>query len=119
AANKALHDGDAYGSVTDLVGRARRTASTMRERLSADFWDLLLHLEGPLITGAPTLPPEAEVVQQVESALQILSALAGLSQENMNRGAGWRFLDIGRRNAGRLNTHRFARAVPGGAAAAD
>ena len=97
----------------DLVRAARRTAASMRERLSADFWTLLLNLEGRLST-AHELLSEAEALQQVETALQILAALAGLAQENMNRGAGWRFLDMGRRIERGINTCRFTRTLAGG-----
>jgi uncharacterized alpha-E superfamily protein len=62
---------------------------------------------------------EAEVLQQVERALQILAALSGLAQENMNRGASWRFLDMGRRIERGINICRFTRALADGAATID
>jgi uncharacterized circularly permuted ATP-grasp superfamily protein/uncharacterized alpha-E superfamily protein len=111
AGNDALHDEEAWGSVVNLVRKARRTASTMRERLSADFWSLLLDLETLLANGVRNILSEAEVLEQVETALQILAALAGLSQENMNRGPGWRFLDVGRRLERGINICRFTRAL--------
>ena len=109
AAHDALHDQAAYGSVIYLVKAARRTAASMRERLSASFWTLLLDLESRLLDGAQARPSEAEALQQVQDALQITAALSGLSQENMNRGAGWRFLDMGRRIERGVNACRFAR----------
>ncbi|HEX3918277.1 MAG TPA: circularly permuted type 2 ATP-grasp protein [Caulobacteraceae bacterium] len=108
AGNAALHDAEAFGSVIGLVRRARRTASSMRERLSTDFWSLLGDLETKLRAGLATPLAEAEVLQQAEDALQTLAALSGLAQENMNRGAGWRFLDMGRRIERGLNVCRFA-----------
>jgi uncharacterized circularly permuted ATP-grasp superfamily protein/uncharacterized alpha-E superfamily protein len=119
AARHALHDDDAKGSVIHLVRAARRTAASMRERLSADFWTLLLNLENSLAAGAHSVLSEADALQQVESALQILAALAGLAQENMNRVAGWRFLDMGRRIERGINTCRFARALAHDAATID
>ncbi len=83
----------------------------MRERLSADFWTLLSSLEKELSQGAKTLLSEAEALQQAESALQILAALSGLAQENMNRVAGWRFLEMGRRSERGINTCRLARTL--------
>ena len=109
AARDTLHDQEAYGSVIYLIRAARRTAASMRERLSADFWALLLNLESELAEGAQAPLSEAEALQQVESALQILAALSGLAQENMNRGAGWRFLDMGRRIERGINTCRLTR----------
>ncbi|HEX2817217.1 MAG TPA: circularly permuted type 2 ATP-grasp protein, partial [Phenylobacterium sp.] len=111
SARDALHDQAAYGSVIYLVRGARRTAASMRERLSADFWTLLVNLESELTEGAQTPLSEAEALQQVESALQILAALAGLAQENMNRVAGWRFLDMGRRIERGINTCRITRTL--------
>jgi uncharacterized circularly permuted ATP-grasp superfamily protein/uncharacterized alpha-E superfamily protein len=119
AARDALHDQTAYGSVIYLVRAARRTAASMRERLSADFWSLLNQLEKELTEGAQSPLSEAEALQQVESALQILAALSGLAQENMNRVAGWRFLDMGRRIERGVNTCRLARTFAHDAATTD
>ena len=111
AASNALHDEGSGGAVINVVRKARRTASTMRERLSADFWALLLDLETLLAAGARNVPSEAAVLEQVEKALHILAALSGLAQENMNRGPGWRFLDMGRRLERGVNICRFTRAL--------
>ncbi len=119
SARDALHDRAAYGSVISLVRNARRTAASMRERLSADFWSLLGNLERDLAERAQTPLSEAEALQQAESALQILAALAGLVQENMNRAAGWRFLDMGRRIERGINTCRIARTFAHDAATPD
>ena len=110
-AREALHEEDGSGSVIYLVRAARRTAASMRERLSADFWTLLLNLESNLLAGADKVASEADALQQVEAALQILAALSGLAQENMNRVAGWRFLDMGRRIERGINTCRFTRVL--------
>ncbi|MGH7024669.1 MAG: circularly permuted type 2 ATP-grasp protein [Caulobacteraceae bacterium] len=117
AARSALHDEAAYGSAVNLVRKARRTASSMRERLSPDFWSLLVGLERDL--AAPGTMSEADALAQVERALQSLAALSGLAQENMNRAAGWRFLDMGRRIERGVNTCRFTRSLAGEAATLD
>ena len=109
AARSALYDEEAVGSVISLLRAARRTAAGMRERLSSDFWTLLLNLESRVSGGVKDLKSEAEALQQCEGTLHLLAALAGLAQENMNRGAGWRFLDMGRRVERGVNTSRFAR----------
>jgi len=119
AARDTLHDESAYGSVISLVRKARRTAASMRERLSADFWTLLLNLESGLSDPDRHLLSEADALQVVETALRALAALAGLAQENMNRAAGWRFLDIGRRIERGINTCRFARTLAHPAATPD
>ncbi len=105
----ALYDEAAYGSVIRLVQAARRTAATMRERLSEDFWKLLLNLEDRLKGRRQEALTEAEGLARAEGALQTLSALSGLTQENMNRVAGWRFLDMGGRIERGVNTCRMMR----------
>jgi uncharacterized alpha-E superfamily protein len=119
AARNTLHDEEAYGSVASLVRKARRTAASMRERLSADFWTLLLNLESGLLDPERHLLSEADALQVVENALQILAALSGLAQENMNRTAGWRFLDLGRRIERGINICRFTRTLAHAAATTD
>ena len=51
--------------------------------------------------------------------MRAISALSGLMHENMNRVAGWRFLDMGRRVERAINTCRFARLFAGPNATAD
>jgi uncharacterized circularly permuted ATP-grasp superfamily protein/uncharacterized alpha-E superfamily protein len=118
AAREALHDSETR-SVINLVRSARRTASSMRERLSADFWTLLRNLENLLKQRAQDLLSEAEALAQIEAALQILAALSGLAQENMNRGVGWRFLDMGRRIERGVNICNLTRALAEDAATID
>ncbi len=105
----ALHDEDAYGSVIRLVRAARRAAASMRERLSEDFWKLLQDLENRLSGRGQDQISEAEGLARTEAALQALATLSGLAQENMNRVAGWRFLDMGRRIERGVNTCRIMR----------
>jgi uncharacterized circularly permuted ATP-grasp superfamily protein/uncharacterized alpha-E superfamily protein len=105
----ALHGEAAYGSAVGLAQRARRAASSLRERLSADFWSLLLELERGLTDAKSAALTETEALSRVEAALRTLAGLSGLAQENMNRTAGWRFLDIGRRIERGINICRFTR----------
>ena len=117
AAINAVADGEAYGSVISQVRDARRTASSTRERLSADFWKLLVELESRLAFDSPG--SRAEVLDRVEAALSTLSALSGLTQDNMIRGDGWRFLDMARRVERGINTCRVMRQFAGEDATAD
>ncbi len=52
---------------------------------------------------------EAEIIDSVEDALNTIAALSGLFDENFNRGAGWRFYELGRRIERGINTCRIAR----------
>ncbi|MDG9427176.1 alpha-E domain-containing protein, partial [Streptococcus pneumoniae] len=51
---------------------------------------------------------ESQLLGRAERALSHLSALSGLSQENLNRAAGWHFVDLGRRIERAINTCDFA-----------
>ena len=88
---------------------ARAAASVIRERFSPDAWravsDLAAMIEAPLPFG----PVESAMIERVEAALRIISALSGLAQENMTQLAGWRFLELGRRIERALQTCRFVR----------
>jgi uncharacterized circularly permuted ATP-grasp superfamily protein/uncharacterized alpha-E superfamily protein len=105
---QALSDEDAYGSGLSGVRMANYAASVIRERISLDASKLLRALDIQL-TDISDLVTVADVYEAADRALQNLSALAGLEQENMNRSAGWRFLDIGLRTERAINTCRLAR----------
>jgi uncharacterized circularly permuted ATP-grasp superfamily protein/uncharacterized alpha-E superfamily protein len=108
-AASALHSEQNYGSALSLVRDARRAASFIRERLSGDTWRLLGDLDQALDLDVKILPTEAEAFERADAALRTISAISGLAQENMNRGAGWRMLEAGRRIERGINTCRFAR----------
>jgi uncharacterized alpha-E superfamily protein len=105
-ATEALQAEDRYGSALSLVRSAQRSATSLRERLSPDAWQVIIEM-------AERLGHEVEdddgVISAAELTLQELASFAGLAQENMNRAAGWRFLEMGRRAERAINTMRFAR----------
>src|SRR6267142_2416115 len=103
---EALQSPDKFGSALSLVKSAQRTASSLRERLSPDAWQIITEMVERL---ALQVDDDDSVVSAAELTLQELASLAGLAQENMNRAAGWRFLDMGRRAERAINTARFAR----------
>ena len=105
----ALSGEDERASAVALVGDARRAASFIRERLSADTWRLIEELHDTLERDVALPMTEADVLDRADAALRTLSAISGLSQENMNRGAGWHLLDMGRRVERAINTCHFAR----------
>jgi uncharacterized circularly permuted ATP-grasp superfamily protein/uncharacterized alpha-E superfamily protein len=105
----ALHGEADYGSALSLVRDAHRAASFIRERLSTDTWRLIDQLALGLARDEASLHTEAEAIERSDAALEVIAAIAGLAQENMNRGAGWHFLEIGRRLERAINTCRFAR----------
>jgi uncharacterized alpha-E superfamily protein len=108
-ATAALHDATQVGSAVSIAAAARRAAGVIRERLSPDAWLLLRALETNLTKEEAKAAPEAEAYDQADAALRTIAALSGLYQENTNRVAGWRFLDMGKRVERAINTCRFAR----------
>jgi uncharacterized alpha-E superfamily protein len=60
-----------------------------------------------------------DVLDAADKALEGLAALSGLTQESMNRDAGWRFLDIGKRIERSILTCRIARTFIGDEATAE
>ena len=117
-ARQALCDEDAYGSGLSGVRLARNAGSIIRERISVDASKLLRKLDAEM-TNLGELMNEADVFEAADRALQTLAALAGLEQENMNRNAGWRFLDMGIRTERAINTCRLARTFASEDATAD
>jgi uncharacterized alpha-E superfamily protein len=103
---EALQSAERFGSALSLVRAAQRTATSLRERLSPDAWQVITEMAERL---AWEVEDDDDVLSAAELTLQELASFAGLAQENMNRAAGWRFLDIGRRTERAINTARFAR----------
>jgi uncharacterized circularly permuted ATP-grasp superfamily protein/uncharacterized alpha-E superfamily protein len=94
------------GSCLSLLRSAQRTATSLRERLSPDAWQVITEMTARL---AEEVEDDDGVLSAAELTLQELASFAGLAQENMNRAAGWRFLDMGRRAERAINTGRFTR----------
>ena len=93
-----IADREERRSLRSGVREIRRVAYLLRDRISADAWRVLKHLDQQF-TGTP--PPEPLRVSWAQDLLDraviSLSAFSGLATENMTRGHGWRFLDMGRR----------------------
>jgi len=91
-----LFDPESPDGLAKVLGNVARTADLVRERLSVDAWRIL-----DTLTNTPELPWRthaiADAVKLLNTMIQSLSAIAGLIQENMTRGYGWRLLDMGRR----------------------
>jgi uncharacterized circularly permuted ATP-grasp superfamily protein/uncharacterized alpha-E superfamily protein len=103
---EALQNEERFGSALSLLKSAQRTATSLRERLSPDAWQVITEMTERL---ALPVDDDDAVISAAELTLQELASFAGLAQENMNRAAGWRFLEMGRRIERAINTARFAR----------
>jgi uncharacterized circularly permuted ATP-grasp superfamily protein/uncharacterized alpha-E superfamily protein len=90
-----VFDRDKFGSIRELIGRLAFLATCVRDRLSGDTWRILNQLQS-------NLPPAEELdtpglIQALHRVIFQLAAFNGMEMENMTRGQGWLFLDIGRR----------------------
>jgi uncharacterized circularly permuted ATP-grasp superfamily protein/uncharacterized alpha-E superfamily protein len=95
-------------SLAANAARLERAAYRVKERLSSDAWTLLgqLQLLKPRAPGAGGLD---EAMGELGHTVGLLAAISGLMMENMTRGYGWRFLDLGRRIERGLNIARLLR----------
>jgi uncharacterized circularly permuted ATP-grasp superfamily protein/uncharacterized alpha-E superfamily protein len=84
------------GTVRELQGRLGTIAFSLRDRFTADTWRILnrLQIEPSQRSGRT---PVSEMMALLDTMIVNLAAFAGMEMENMTRGHGWRFLDIGRR----------------------
>jgi uncharacterized circularly permuted ATP-grasp superfamily protein/uncharacterized alpha-E superfamily protein len=91
-----LFDPESADSLANVLANVARTADQVRERLSPDAWRIIERL-----TSMPKLRWRGHSVSDAVNVLNDLtdaqSAINGLIHENMTRGYGWRFLDMGRR----------------------
>jgi uncharacterized circularly permuted ATP-grasp superfamily protein/uncharacterized alpha-E superfamily protein len=71
-----------------------RVATSVRDRLSADTWRILNSLAS---TSARPDKAAGPALARLDEQLSRLAAFNGMAMENMTRGAGWRFLELGRR----------------------
>jgi uncharacterized circularly permuted ATP-grasp superfamily protein/uncharacterized alpha-E superfamily protein len=89
---------------TDDLGLAhifdaiRKLGEMLRDRFSADMTlaisPLLAEVRDHLLAARGNLDP---LLASLDEIMRFVATLSGLAQENMTRGTGWRFLDLGRR----------------------
>ncbi len=91
-----LLDPKRHGSIPDLLSRLRYNATAARDRLSDDTWRLFNRIERDIrLPAGPFVISTAQGV--LDTLILDLAAFSGMQQENMTRGHGWRFLEIGKR----------------------
>ncbi len=88
-----MRDGQRTGSLRFTLTALTQVARPVRDRLSDDSWRVLNGLQ----EGWGGLSELSTARETLERLILGLAAFTGLSTEQMSRGQGWRFLDIGRR----------------------
>ena len=86
----------------ETLEELRRIASTVRDRLSIDTWRILNQLRQDF--HRPGRVQLDDALLPLNRMITDLAAFSGMEMENMTRGHGWRFLDIGRRLERAVNT---------------
>jgi uncharacterized alpha-E superfamily protein len=88
---------DNRGLIT-VLDSIQRLTSSMRERFSVDMitaaGPVMAEVRQRLLATRGQLDP---LLAALDEIVQFVAILSGLAQENMTRGTGWRFLDLGRR----------------------
>jgi uncharacterized circularly permuted ATP-grasp superfamily protein/uncharacterized alpha-E superfamily protein len=81
-----------------MLDSIQRLTGSLRDRFSSDMNAAV----GPLLNGVRHKLLEAHgnldpLLAALDDIVRFVSTLSGLAQENMTRGTGWLFLDLGRR----------------------
>src|SRR4029079_11443740 len=93
-----LFDPESREGLATVLGTVRRNAEAVRERLSFDTFRILRDLTEVVNSGELTSGHETDdALRLLNRLIQYLAAFNGMVMENMTRGFGWRFLDMGRR----------------------
>jgi uncharacterized circularly permuted ATP-grasp superfamily protein/uncharacterized alpha-E superfamily protein len=84
------------GRMRETLEELRRIASNVRDRLSIDTWRILNQLRQDFRLRHGRIQLD-DALLHLNRMITDLAAFSGMEMENMTRGHGWRFLDIGRR----------------------
>lgn len=86
------------GSIAHALRCLVQTGYAVRDLWSSDTWRVMDELEEQLVRAQQTGNPGLwQLQEQLDGLITSLCAFSGLVMENMSRGNGWLFLDIGRR----------------------
>jgi len=98
------------GTLDETLRSLYRTASLVRDRISADTWRIVNQLDLDLLAPRPPNTVRlGDILSALNQVFNLLSALSGLMTESMTRGPGWRFVDMGRRLERGLTVLRLLR----------
>lgn len=107
---RLLYEAEEPHGVRPLLRRVRMTASAVRDRFSGDTWRILGRLDADACSR-PRRLPLAGATALIHNLVLDLAAFSGMEMENMTRGRGWHFLDLGRRLERGLNVIELMRAA--------
>ncbi len=93
---KTLFDPDDSYSLHNVLTSIDNNMSMVRDRLSLDSGQLLFELTSFRSSSRGRGPDDlGDTLYELAAMLRLLSAFSGMVAENMTRGPGWLFLDLG------------------------
>jgi len=109
-----IFDGERTGSLNGILNKAGRAAAHVRDRLSSDLLRIVSQFGA--LARAPGASawgyiPAGDALAVLNHCIGALASLRGIEMENMTRGPGWRFLNIGRRIERSVHLVRLFRAI--------
>jgi len=94
----ALFAEAAEAALRPAVAAALRLGARVRDQISLDTWRVVQRLDRQLPALDDEEPlPLAAALDALDGLVLTLAAFSGLGVENVTRGLGWRFADMGRR----------------------
>lgn len=109
---RLIHEENRPGSLAQTLNALLLSARSVRDRLSNDTWRVINDIDEELrslqrIEAGQLL----DALDEMDNLVLAFTAFSGLTQENMTRGRGWLFLDMGRRIERTILTSRLLRAL--------
>ncbi|MBF0242342.1 MAG: circularly permuted type 2 ATP-grasp protein [Desulfamplus sp.] len=95
---KSMLSDEHVGSIKNAIQNLKRIATSVRDRLSNDSWQIIRRMENDITNFAPHQRNQISDAQELINELILtMSAFTGLMVESMTRSMGWRFMEMGRR----------------------
>jgi len=86
------------GAMGEALTGLRRLAVSVGDRITINKWRILNHVLGEVRANLAIESADPDrLMEALDDLVRSIAAFAGLVNENMTRGAGWHFLDMGRR----------------------
>ena len=86
------------GGLAHLFQALQRIAPTVRDRLSADMWNVVDDQVRDARLRFESQPGDVDrLFEGMDYTIGVCAAFHGMAAENMTHGSGWRFLDLGQR----------------------
>jgi len=93
-----LYDAQRPDSLRGMLVGLQRVATAVRDRISLDTWRILQRIDDDFCAQrGPSVVSLGDVVSMLNQMILNFSAFSGVAMENMTRGPGWQFLELGRR----------------------